>query len=91
MVTRLLPACLLIGISILQISASPSPKENNQLSYRLPENLYPEYYKLEIITNLADYNDNFTFEGRVWIQVSIFLQKIKTLKNLTFKKKISYR
>lgn len=69
----LLPACFIIGISVLQISASPNQKEQSQsqsqLSYRLPTDVYPEYYRLEILTNLADYNDNFTFEGRTWIQV----------------------
>lgn len=70
MVAELLPTCFIIGISVLQITASPSPSESFQLNYRLPEDIYPEYYRLEILTNLADYNDNFTFDGRVWIQVS---------------------
>lgn len=71
MITGLLPVCFILGISVLHTSASPSPKEQSQLSYRLPEDIYPEYYRLEILTNLADYNDNFTFEGRVWIQVKL--------------------
>lgn len=35
--------------------------------YRLPENIVPKHYILEIITDL----DEFNFEGKVWIKVSI--------------------
>ncbi|KAK6617705.1 hypothetical protein RUM44_005293 [Polyplax serrata] len=40
------------------------------MSYRLPDNLVPEYYTVEILANLADLNKNFTFDGRVWIQMN---------------------
>lgn len=69
MIPELLSTCFILGTSILQTSALPNSQEQFQLNYRLPDDIYPEYYRLEILTNLADYNDNFTFEGRVWIQV----------------------
>lgn len=37
--------------------------------YRLPKDVFPEHYKLEVITHLGE-KDNFSFEGKVWIQVS---------------------
>lgn len=35
--------------------------------YRLPDNIVPTHYILEIITDL----DEFNFEGKVWIKVSM--------------------
>nr|CAD7393670.1 unnamed protein product [Timema cristinae] len=37
--------------------------------YRLPKNVLPEKYTLEIITNLGDHGQNFSFDGKVWIHV----------------------
>lgn len=38
--------------------------------YRLPKNVHPEHYKLEVITHLNDSDsDGFRFSGRVWIKV----------------------
>ncbi|XP_069682399.1 aminopeptidase N-like isoform X2 [Periplaneta americana] len=36
--------------------------------FRLPRNVFPTTYTIEIITNLGT-NGNFTFDGRIWIQV----------------------
>lgn len=40
--------------------------------YRLPRDVIPEHYKLEIICHLGE-NDDFRFEGTVWIQVSKYI------------------
>lgn len=37
--------------------------------YRLPNEVMPEHYKLEVITYLGE-KDNFDFDGKVWIDVS---------------------
>ncbi|KAF7268819.1 hypothetical protein GWI33_018165 [Rhynchophorus ferrugineus] len=37
--------------------------------YRLPKNIRPESYRLEIITPFGE-KDNFEFEGKVWIETS---------------------
>nr|CAD7438190.1 unnamed protein product [Timema bartmani] len=37
--------------------------------YRLPKNVLPETYTLEIITSLGDHGQNFSFDGKVWIHV----------------------
>lgn len=37
--------------------------------YRLPRDVIPEHYKLEIISYLG-VKDDFDFDGKVWIQVS---------------------
>lgn len=47
--------------------------------YRLPNDVFPEHYKLEIISYLGE-EDNFNFNGKVWIQVSeykIFNLRVK--------------
>lgn len=38
-------------------------------AYRLPQDVMPENYKLEIISPFGE-KDNFDFEGKVWIEVS---------------------
>lgn len=38
-------------------------------AYRLPQDVMPESYKLEIISPFGE-KDNFDFEGKVWIEVS---------------------
>lgn len=38
--------------------------------YRLPDDVLPNHYDLEVITNLADDNDKYDFNGKVWIDVS---------------------
>lgn len=47
-------------------SSTPHGVKN---SFRLPENIRPLHYKLDIITHL-DENNEFKFSGRVWIDVS---------------------
>lgn len=42
-------------------------------AYRLPKEVLPNHYDLEIITNLADDNNNYDFNGKVWIDVSLHL------------------
>lgn len=37
--------------------------------YRLPKSVYPDYYKLKVLTHLND-ADGFKFYGNVWIKVS---------------------
>lgn len=37
--------------------------------YRLPKDVFPEHYKLEVISYLGE-KDNFDFDGKIWIQVS---------------------
>ncbi|XP_063912519.1 aminopeptidase N-like isoform X2 [Zophobas morio] len=37
--------------------------------YRLPTNVIPTYYKVQILSHLGEPN-NFNFDGQVWIQVS---------------------
>lgn len=42
-------------------------------TYRLPTDILPIHYDLQIITNLDDNNNNnnnLTFTGKVWIEVS---------------------
>ncbi|KAG5878428.1 hypothetical protein JTB14_026301 [Gonioctena quinquepunctata] len=39
--------------------------------YRLPKDVIPEHYKLEIISYLGE-KDNFNFDGKVWIQTKCF-------------------
>ncbi|XP_059487783.1 aminopeptidase Ey-like [Neocloeon triangulifer] len=48
-------------------SSTEDPVESNISSYRLPENLRPEHYTLDIKTFLEE--DNFRFEGRVRIRI----------------------
>ncbi|XP_050507042.1 aminopeptidase N-like [Diabrotica virgifera virgifera] len=38
--------------------------------YRLPKDVIPENYKLEIISNLGAPKDSFNFDGKVWITVT---------------------
>jgi len=39
-------------------------------NYRLPGDLLPQLYDLRILTNIADLNENYTFNGDVAIWVS---------------------
>lgn len=40
------------------------------IAVRLPEDVIPKGYRLEIVTNLGDEDDKFSFSGSVWIHVS---------------------
>lgn len=70
-INRCLTIYFMLAILIFQTVASfyVEGDQGSKISYRLPDNLLPEYYRVDIITNLADLNQNFTFEGKVWIQV----------------------
>uniref|UniRef100_A0A1B6D6B8 Aminopeptidase n=1 Tax=Clastoptera arizonana TaxID=38151 RepID=A0A1B6D6B8_9HEMI len=52
---------LLLVTLLSAVNASDTP------SYRLPGNVIPKHYVLDIITNLDE--DNFSFQGNVWIKV----------------------
>lgn len=38
--------------------------------YRLPKDVFPEHYKLEVISYLGE-KDNFNFDGKVWIEINV--------------------
>ncbi|XP_057659447.1 aminopeptidase N-like [Diorhabda carinulata] len=40
------------------------------ICYRLPNDVLPEHYKLEIISYLGEEENNFNFDGKVWITVT---------------------
>ncbi|XP_030752545.1 aminopeptidase N-like [Sitophilus oryzae] len=54
----------------------------NGHDYRLPKNVMPENYRLEIITPLGE-KDNFDFHGKVWIETSC----VTPTKNITLHSK----
>lgn len=68
MIRELILACGVLCLPILQAAASPN-RDSEDISYRLPDTVFPELYHLDILTNLADMNDNFTFQGTACIQV----------------------
>lgn len=43
---------------------------------RLPKDVIPRHYQLEVMTYLRQ-KDNFTFDGKVWIDVSMKYVNIK--------------
>ncbi|CAG9818441.1 unnamed protein product [Phaedon cochleariae] len=51
-------------------------------AYRLPTNVLPENYKLEIISYLGQ-KDNFSFDGNVWIKTTC----VHTIHNITLHSK----
>lgn len=55
---------LLWALVIIGASAS-GEKFNN----RLPGDVLPDFYGIRILTNIADLNENFTFNGDVRIRV----------------------
>ncbi|CAG9861266.1 unnamed protein product [Phyllotreta striolata] len=51
-------------------------------AYRLPDDVKPEHYKLEIISHLGEKN-NFDFDGKVWILVTC----LRPTRNITLHSK----
>ena len=60
-----------LSIDVKEEDEQQQQQPKIQNGYRLPDNIYPEYYRVEILTNLADLSKNYTFDGRVWIMVSL--------------------
>lgn len=57
---------IIIPLAIILLCGLVSKTE----SYRLPTNLRPQRYKLEILTHLSD-KDGYKFYGKEWIRVSL--------------------
>lgn len=57
---------IIIPLAIILLCGLVSKAE----SYRLPTNLRPQRYKLEILTHLSD-KDGYKFYGKEWIRVSL--------------------
>lgn len=65
------PVLLLVVllISLFNVGVDGSRRRQAAQGYRLPDNIVPQKYNLEILTNLEE--NDFSFEGKLWIKVSI--------------------
>lgn len=71
----IVPICL----SLVTIVFSSAIETTNAVaeSYRLPNTIYPDLYKLKVLTYLDDPEHGFKFTGDVAIKVSLFLNLFK--------------
>lgn len=79
--TRLLVFCILsvIGTYASATAGSEATIAKTDVPsevYRLPQTVFPEYYKLNVLTHIDD-EEGFRFFGNVSILVSFNLQRIR--------------
>lgn len=61
-ITLIAAVIWIVTVYLLKMAVTSLPP------FRLPLDIIPKHYDLDIITNLEP--DNFSFEGSVWIKVS---------------------
>lgn len=63
-------AVIILLVCMFSMGVEGSRRRQAAQGYRLPDNVLPQKYNLEILTNLEE--NNFSFEGKVWIKVMCF-------------------
>lgn len=60
-------AVIILLVCMFSMGVEGSRRRQAAQGYRLPDNVLPQKYNLEILTNLEE--NNFSFEGKVWIKI----------------------